>query len=176
MFELVKIAENKQFNDRIFPVVLSDAEIYDPVKRLGYVKYWEEKRNSLARAIREVDPANLQGIREEMDMYDRVRDEISGLASTLKDMNALTPEMHRESNFSHLYDAIEKRTQENQARPAAAAVETVPPEGPAPSEPGSKVTAGDGSTAVGSLQIGGNVDGSIVIGNNNSISDRKTTR
>jgi hypothetical protein len=33
MFELVEIAEGKQFHDRIFPIVLNDADIYDPVKR-----------------------------------------------------------------------------------------------------------------------------------------------
>jgi hypothetical protein len=39
MFELVEITKNKQLNDRIFPVVLADADIYDPVKRLNYVRY-----------------------------------------------------------------------------------------------------------------------------------------
>ena len=176
MFELVKIAENKQFNDRIFPVILADADIYDPIKRLGYVKYWEEQRNDLARAIREVDPANLQGIRDEMDMYDRIRDEVSGLASTLKDMNTLTPEMHRESNFSHLYDAIEKRMRKNQVTPSTGPEDSPPAAEISPSEPGANVTASDGSTAVGSLKIGGNLNGNIVIGNNNSIKDRKTPR
>jgi hypothetical protein len=109
MFELVEIAEGKQFHDRIFPVVLSDADIYDPVKRLNYVKHWEMKRAELAQAMREVDPANLQGIREEIDLYDRIRDKVSGLTSTLKDMNTLTPDMHSEADFSRLYDAIEKR-------------------------------------------------------------------
>ena len=82
MFELVEIAEGKQFHDRIFPIVLGDADIYDPIKRLEYVKYWEEKRGELAKAMKEVDPANLQGIREDMDLYDRIRDRISGLASS----------------------------------------------------------------------------------------------
>lgn len=113
MFELVEIADNKQFHDRIFPVVLADADIYDPVRRLEYVKHWETKRAELADAMRSVDPANLHGIREEIDMYDRIRDKVSGLTSILKDMNTLTPEMHRESNFSHLYDAIEKRIKES---------------------------------------------------------------
>src|SRR5215211_6299044 len=45
MFELVEIADNQQLYGRIFPVVLTDADIYDPLKRLGYVKYWEDKRN-----------------------------------------------------------------------------------------------------------------------------------
>ena len=114
MFELVEIAEGKQFHDRIFPIVLSSAEIYDPVKRLEYVKHWELKRGELAQAMKEVDPANLQGIREDMDMYDRIRDKVSGLTSILKDMNTLTPDLHRDSDFSEIYARIERRMAEAQ--------------------------------------------------------------
>ena len=111
MFELVEISENKLFQDRIFPVVWIDANIYNPIKRIDYIRYWEEKRAELAKAIKTLDPANLQGIREEIDLYDRIRNKISGLTSILKDMNALTPEIHRDSNFTQLYNAIEKRMQ-----------------------------------------------------------------
>jgi formylglycine-generating enzyme required for sulfatase activity len=109
MFELVEIAEGKQFHDRVFPIVLSNAEIYDPVRRLEYVKYWELKRGELAQAIKEVDPANLQGIREDIDQYSRIRDKVSGLTSILKDMNTLTPDLHRDSDFSEIYAGIEQR-------------------------------------------------------------------
>jgi len=111
IFELVEIAENKQFHDRIFPVVLADANIYDPVKRLDYIKHWEAKRAELAEAIKSVDPANLHGIRDDIDNYDRFRDKISGLTSILKDMNTLTPEMHKDSDFDSLYEAIQERMQ-----------------------------------------------------------------
>ncbi len=168
MFELVEIADNKQFHDRIFPIVLADADIYDPVKRIGYVKYWEEKRAELAKAMKTLDPANLQGIRDDMDLYDRIRDKISGLASTLKDMNTLTPEMHRESDFSHLYNAIEKRMKES---PVATTNETA--ESNASPKPSGNVSANNGSTAIGNLHVGGNLSGNIVIGNNNSINDKK---
>jgi len=119
MFELVEIADNKQFHDRIFPVVLSDANIYDPLKRIEYIKFWEGKRKELAKAMKTLDPANLHGIREEMDDYDRIRDKISGLTSILKDMNTLTPDMHRDSEFSNLYDAIIERLQESTEDSAA---------------------------------------------------------
>lgn len=121
MFELVEIAENKQFHDRIFPIVLADANIYDPLKRIDYVSHWEGKRAELATAMKTLDPANLQGIREDMDLYDRIRDKVSGLTSILKDMNTLTPELHQDSNFSMLFDAIEKRMKEG---PAVYATET----------------------------------------------------
>jgi formylglycine-generating enzyme required for sulfatase activity len=109
MFELVEIAEGKQFHDRVFPIVLSNAEIYDPVKRLQYVKHWEGKLAELDKAMREVGQANLQGIREDIDQYSRIRDKVSGLTSILKDMNTLTSEIHRDSDFSEIYSGIEQR-------------------------------------------------------------------
>ena len=172
MFELVEIAENKQFHDRVFPIVLADANIYDPIKRIEYVKYWEIKRNELADAMKSVDPSNLQGIRDDMDLYDRIRDKVSGLTSVLKDMNTLTPEMHQDTNFSDLYDAIEKRIKESPAtNPAENAKEAKTTE-KSPS-PKSDVDSNNGSTAIGNIQVGGNVTGNIVIGNNNQVSDRR---
>jgi hypothetical protein len=112
MFELVEIADGKNFHGRVFPVVLSDADIYDPVKRLDYVRYWETKRTELAQAMQTVDPANLQGIREDIDLYDRIRDKVSNLTSILKDMNTLTPEMHKDSDFSEIYSGIKRRMTE----------------------------------------------------------------
>jgi len=165
MFELVEVAENKQFHDRVFPIVLADANIYDPIKRIEYVKHWEVKRAELAEAMKTLDPANLQGIRDDMDLYDRIRDKVSGLTSILKDMNTLTPEMHQESDFSYLYDAIEKRLKESPAKaPAETAQEAkAAEETSAPAKGG--VTANKGSTAIGNFQVGGNV-GNISIGNN----------
>jgi hypothetical protein len=109
MFEMVEIAENQQFHERVFLIVLEDANIYNPLKRIEYIKYWEIKRAELVEAMKKLDPANLQGLREEMDLYDRVRQEIAGLTSLLKDMNTLTPEFHQGSKFSSLYDAIEEK-------------------------------------------------------------------
>ena len=172
MFELIEFAESKQFHDRIFPIVLGDADIYDPIKRIEYIKYWETKRAELAEAIKALDPANLQGIRDEMDLYDRIRDKISGLASILKDMNTLTPDMHRDSDFSEVYSSIVKRMQETPEQPAESgqekkAIKETP-------TTGQNVTATQGSIGIGSLNIGGNANGNIVIGNNNKInSDNK---
>lgn len=173
MFELVEIAENKQFHDRVFPIVLADADIYDPVKRIVYVKYWEEKRAELAGAMKELDPANLQGIREDMDLYDRIRDKISGLASLLMDMNTLTPEMHRESDFNELYDAILNRMEEDQIESSTDAKEDKGETAQEKVDAKDNVTATNGSIGIGGINIGGDTSGNIVIGNNNKIDSGK---
>jgi formylglycine-generating enzyme required for sulfatase activity len=111
MFELVEIAENRQFQDRIFPVILADADIYKTSKQLEYIKYWEKQINEIKEGIKGVDPTNLQGIYAKLNLYDRIRDKISNLIAILSDMNALTLEIHRDSDFSALYEGVVQRMQ-----------------------------------------------------------------
>ena len=132
MFELVEIVKNKDVRDRIFPVVLRDADIYNPVNRIRYIKHWEDKLKELDEAMHSVSATNLQGMREEIDTYDAIRDHVAGLTFMLKDMNTLTPEMHENSNFSMLIASLEKRLKDA-APPAAARVAAPTPAPVAPS-------------------------------------------
>ncbi|MBE8999850.1 leucine-rich repeat domain-containing protein [Nostoc sp. LEGE 12447] len=112
MFELVQIAKNSEFYNRIFPVVLADAQIYRPVARLQYIKHWEDEIKELDEGMREVGAANLQGFREEIDQYTEIRNTIAELTNLLRDMNTLTPDIHSESDFEELLKAIAVRLDE----------------------------------------------------------------
>ncbi len=113
MFELVEIADNKNFYERIFPVVLPDAKIYDSLDRIDYIKYWDSKIASLNEAMKSIESqANLQGIREDIDLYTRIRNTIAGMMDILQNMNTLTADMHEESQFAELYSAVEAKLAE----------------------------------------------------------------
>ena len=127
MFELVEIAGNKEFENRIFPIVLADANIYNAKGQLQYIKHWETQLKELDASLNGVGRTHLMGIYEQLDLYDRIRDNISKLTAILSDMNTLTPEMHRDSDFSDLYAAIEKRIKENPVVSTAPSVETLQP-------------------------------------------------
>ena len=107
MFELVEIAANGKFYDRIFPIVLADAQIYKSVQRLKYIKHWEDEIKELDEAMRGVSAANLQGFREDIDLYTMIRNTIAEITNLLKDMNTLTPDIHSQSEFEQLIKAIE---------------------------------------------------------------------
>jgi hypothetical protein len=108
MFELVQVAENGEFYNRIFPIVLADAQIYKPTARLKYIKHWEDEIKELDEAMRGVGAANLQGFREEIDQYTNIRNTIAELTNLLKDMNTLTPDIHSQSEFEELINVIEE--------------------------------------------------------------------
>ena len=60
-------------------------------------------------ALKSVSAANLQGFREDIDLYTEIRKLISNLTNLLKDMNTLTVQIHKESGFEALFNAIEQK-------------------------------------------------------------------
>lgn len=112
MFELVQVSKNGEFYNRIFPIVLTDANIYDPVGRLKYIKHWEDKKKELNEAIKEVGAEFLQEIREDIDHYTEIRNTIAELTGILKNMNTLSPDIHSQSDFDILFKLIECKLSE----------------------------------------------------------------
>lgn len=107
MFELTQIAGRGDVRDRVFTVVLDDAKIYDAMARLDYIDYWEQKKKALDARIKKVGGQQLQGIREELDLFDDIRNTITDIVDILADMNTLTPEQHEGTNFDALLRALE---------------------------------------------------------------------
>lgn len=106
MFELTEVADREDFRQSVFPIVLPDANIFDPIGRLEYVRYWEDKRVELDQAMRAVGQENLQGIREELDLYETIRNAIARITDVLADMNTLTAAKHVGGDFAELYRAL----------------------------------------------------------------------
>ena len=110
MFELTALADNDDLRDRIFPIVLADADIYDSVNVAKYLRHWEDEQAKLEAAIDSLrSSANTRSLREDLDSYSRYRVKISELVGMFGDMNTLTPAMHEGSDFSALAEALEER-------------------------------------------------------------------
>lgn len=107
MFELTQVYENKDFAKRIFPIVLEDANIYSPISRIKYIKYWNDKIVELDEAIKSVGTSlNMSELQQELNNYGNIRAAFDKMSFILKDMNALTPEIHRGQNFEVLYKQL----------------------------------------------------------------------
>ncbi len=113
MFELVEIAKNGDFYNRIIPIVLKDAKIYKTIERLHYIHYWEQQIKELENAMKSGGLSNLQGITDDLDLYTEIRNCIASLTDTLKDMNTLTLDLHRESEFAEMIQAVEAKLAED---------------------------------------------------------------
>jgi internalin A len=109
MFELTEIAERGDIRHRVFPIVLPDSSIYNAISRVRYVKYWEEKKAELDAAMKGVSGENLEGIRDELDLYAHIRSTIARITDIFGDMNALSLNEHQGSQFSTLIQSLQER-------------------------------------------------------------------
>jgi len=106
MFEMVEVAKAQGLRERIFPIVLSDANIYKATGRIRYVQHWENEIQELDEALKTVRGDNLTKLQEDLNIYAEIRRLFDGIADTLRDMNALTPDQHEGSGFEELIRRI----------------------------------------------------------------------
>ena len=106
MFELTAIADQVNFTQRVFPVILEDADIFRASGRLRYVKHWEKQRAELEAEMRDVPPGSLVGIREELDLYAKIGRTVGGITYALQNMNTLTVAEHLADDFGTLIHSI----------------------------------------------------------------------
>ena len=109
MFELTQINDNKKFASRIFPIVLEDSNIYDPLEIVKYIQFWNKKIKKLEKALKSLGSAgNLIQLQTKLNQYIKVRASFDTMAGVLSDLNALNPETHQNENFESLYQALTK--------------------------------------------------------------------
>ncbi len=109
MYELLLVARYGEFADRIFPIVLEDARIFKPEERLQYITYWEKRTENLKKELQGVSPTNLPGIHKDIDLLTEIRANFDRLVDVIRDINTLTPQVHKASDFSELYETITKK-------------------------------------------------------------------
>ncbi|CAN5403363.1 hypothetical protein BH11BAC3_BH11BAC3_07720 [soil metagenome] len=107
MFELLEIYRNLNFKNRIFPIVLNDASIIDPLARSEYYDYWKSEMKKLDDKFKESGIGIINVIGDDYKTYKKIFDNYGDLSNILKDMNALTPDIHKADNFITLIEAVE---------------------------------------------------------------------
>lgn len=111
MFELLEVEKNGEFYSRIFPVVLPDADIYDSLGIIKYLKYWDQKIKELNASVKELDNlADTRKVQEDINLYTDIRGAVDDLAGKLSNMNTLTLEIIRAKKYQPLLDALLEKT------------------------------------------------------------------
>lgn len=109
MFEMLEVLNAQGMRERIFPIVLPDAKLYEPTACIEYVRFWEQKIETLEDALKTVKGANLTKTQQTLNQYADFRRLFDTIADTLRDMNALTPERHEASGFDELIRRVREQ-------------------------------------------------------------------
>jgi len=110
MYEVLQVLRYPNYKDRIFPIIISDAKIYNSRQIVKYLKFWEEKIDELNNEVKTLsDIAYAAPIVEDIEIMYEIRRCLAKFGDDLSNMNALTPQAHRSSNFKQLIESILKK-------------------------------------------------------------------
>jgi hypothetical protein len=122
--ELLKITNTRNYKDRIFPIVLDDATIYDNQGLIenSYAKYWEQEVKKAEMRRKEfISLNNLEGVdslkrKEKAEAFFRststIRNNFSDLQEILKDRVNLPKKNDGNFDLLQLVNTIEKKINE----------------------------------------------------------------
>lgn len=86
MYEVLEVMRNREYRDKIFPAVIYSG-IYDPIERISYVKYWQDKYKKLKDELEGIDTQNLGTLPGSLKKYQDITSNIATFIDTVSDMN-----------------------------------------------------------------------------------------
>ena len=114
MYEAYRMFQSPAFRERVFPIVLPDADIFSFSGQVAYLKHWQQAYQELETKYREIahaSPTMVAPLTERLRDIEATTRFINDFMAAVGDMNVLTSEIHLESNFAQLIEAIEARMQ-----------------------------------------------------------------
>lgn len=110
MYEVLQILKYPHYQDRIFPVLLSSAQVYNSEKVLEYLLYWEEKIRHLNDESKNLSNiAYAAPIFEDIEIMNEIRRALASFGDEIGNMNLLTSDIHDQSDFRELLQSIEQK-------------------------------------------------------------------
>ena len=95
MYEVLELLEEPRFSERLLPILLPNANIFNTKGHRDYIIYWEkilEQENAQTKGMKEF--SNSEGIMADLNHYRNIRNNIDQFISILRDMKIW--------NFDHL--------------------------------------------------------------------------
>ena len=130
MYEVLKITEHRDVYKRIFPIVLADAGIYDEEDILDHIDFWNSEIERLQTRIKRTgNIVYINNIQQQLRSFAEILRLFDDFTQLLKDLNTLSPETLKNSDFKELREALEKQIETDKSE------KTDPSEQPAATAP-----------------------------------------
>jgi tetratricopeptide (TPR) repeat protein len=106
MYEVLELLKDKNFKDKILPVIVDGTKIYKPDDRFEYIKFWTDKHIELETKLKAVNITDAIELYQDLKHYEKIRTTIGEFLGHLADTNSPTFLELLEGNFQKIFDYI----------------------------------------------------------------------
>lgn len=86
MYEVLRVMKDEKYEGKIFPAVAAK-EIYGPLGRAKYVKYWQEECDKLETALKGISVQNLGSFPQDLKKMKNIAANVAEFLNMVADMN-----------------------------------------------------------------------------------------
>ncbi len=106
MKEVLHLLKDRNYEDKILPVLVSGTKIYSPQDRIEYTKYWIEQKAKLTSAIGALPPTAVISEYKELQTVETISTGINDFLSYLSDKKNLTFEELQEEGYASIISSL----------------------------------------------------------------------
>ena len=126
MFEAVRVLAHERFEERVFPVVLPDADIFSP-NALNYKGFWKTESENLTQLIDK--NGRDSGIKEFLSrerIYKEIHENMAQFITRIAKLNVLSAKIHLENGFEVIFEALDKQIDLDRAEGTRSRLDPMP--------------------------------------------------
>jgi tetratricopeptide (TPR) repeat protein len=129
MYEALEMFEDPNFKRKILPILTDDAKLSDPLARIKYLDYWEDKKQELDEGYRGMkSAAKAASIAAELDHYDKIRNTWDSFADQIQSILCATWPRTQEIGYSDIFNHIGYSNDESSILEECVRILTLPTE------------------------------------------------
>jgi hypothetical protein len=115
MYELLQVWKNQGFNNRFFPVLLGETDIFSVRQQMTYYSSWEQKLNEIDTEINKRDKNSIpRFFLDKREYIYEIKENYMKMLSFILSRNLLTPKEHLDCNFREIKKNIDKLQQQDE--------------------------------------------------------------
>ncbi|MEM9482541.1 MAG: TIR domain-containing protein [Cyanobacteria bacterium P01_F01_bin.116] len=108
MFEALEVMRHKDYRQRVFPVVLSDASIYSRESQVEYIQYWQQKKKQLATLMGPDSADEYSAMANVAKKISEIADQIDDFIHFVKDKLSIDPSKNFDGFIDNLTNNIKQ--------------------------------------------------------------------
>ncbi|MBC8172736.1 MAG: TIR domain-containing protein, partial [Chitinophagales bacterium] len=110
MYEAMRLLRNEDFADRIFPVILSDANIFIKKDRIKYTHHWQTTKNDYEKEVKAItDETAKEKPVADLRFYNEVYTNMAEFIESIAEMCQIaTPDETIQNRFNEIISEIER--------------------------------------------------------------------
>jgi tetratricopeptide (TPR) repeat protein len=106
LYEVLNLLKEKSYTEKLLPVILDTAKIYETKDKIEYLKFWTNQQIELATLLKTLDPINASESYNDLKIITNITQSIDAFLAEISRMLNITFKALEKSGYRELLDKI----------------------------------------------------------------------